>query len=367
VICERNPYYWKVDPEGNQLPYLDAVHFDVVENAELLNLKALAGEVDMQLRNILWTNYPLFIENAEQGDYRVLKWILADGSNCTFTCNMNHQNPGMREIMENRDFRIALSHGLNRNDINELAYQGMGIPRQMSLVPQSPYFKPEHAEKFAEFDPDKANKILDSIGMTERDSEGYRMRLDGEPLTITLEYVLIFGPFRDAVQMASDMWKELGIRVVPKEEDRSLIAQRTAANEHDMVAWMANLSYITFTYPVRYMPHGDSGYVAVSGSYWWQWYLTGGKEGEEPPPEVKRQYELYDLIKGARPEELPALAEEFFDNASEQIWFIGTVGVLPAIVIVKNDFRNVPEVAIEEWPLLTPGYTSVEQYFWRQG
>ena len=73
LVNERNPYYFKVDPEGNQLPYLDKMQFDVVENADLLNLKAVAGEIDMQFRHILWTDFPLFVENAEQGDYRVFK------------------------------------------------------------------------------------------------------------------------------------------------------------------------------------------------------------------------------------------------------------------------------------------------------
>ena len=126
IVNERNPYYYKVDPEGNQLPYLDKLQFDVVENADLFNLKAVAGEIDMQFRHILWTNYPLFVENAEQGDYRVFKWSLAEGSNCMLHPNMNHKDPGLRELMQNRDFRIALSLGINRGQINELAYQGFG-------------------------------------------------------------------------------------------------------------------------------------------------------------------------------------------------------------------------------------------------
>ena len=94
--------------------------------------------------------------------------------------------------------------------------------------------------------------------------------------------------------------------------------------------------------------------------------MTGGEQGEEPPEEVKRQYELYDRIKGGAPEGSPPLAEEFFENASQNIWFISLVGVLPHVGVVKNNFRNVPEEAISDWLQLTPGNTNVEQYFIKQ-
>ncbi|MCB0064194.1 MAG: hypothetical protein KDE19_18855, partial [Caldilineaceae bacterium] len=91
-----------------------------------------------------------------------------------------------------------------------------------------------------------------------------------------------------------------------------------------------------------------------------------GTEGEEPPAEVAAQYALYDQIKGASAADLPALAEEFFDRASEELWFIGTVGALPHVGVVKNNFRNVPEEAVSDWLQQTPGNTNIEQYFKRQ-
>ncbi|MCC9076591.1 ABC transporter substrate-binding protein [Litorilinea aerophila] len=365
VVAERNPYYYKVDPEGNQLPYLDKVQFDIVENADLLNLKAVAGEIDCQFRHILWNNYPLFIDNAEQGDYRVFRWKLAEGSNCLLHPNMNHKDPVLRELFQNKNFRIALSLGIDRTQINELAYQGFGQPRQASLIPESPYFKEEHATRYAEHDPDRANQLLDEIGLTERDSEGFRLRPDGEPLTITIEYAPVFGPWRDAVQMITDQWKQIGIRAIPKEEDRTLFSQRGLAGEEmDMGVWIMDRCLTPLIEPWYFLPY-QGGTPPSTAALWWQWYQSRGEQGEEPPAEVKRQYELYDLIKGASPDELPALAEEFFDNASENIWFIGTVGVLPHVGIVKNNFRNVPEEAVSDWLQQTPGNTNVEQYFKR--
>jgi len=330
-------------------------------------MKAVAGEIDMQFRHIMWTNYPIFVESAEKGDYRVIKWTLAEGSNCLLHPNMNRKDEGLRELMQTKDFRIALSHGINRDEINELAYMGFGTPRQASLVPQCPYFKEEHATRYADHDPDKANELLDSIGLTERDGDGFRLRLDGEPLTITIEYAPVFGPWRDVVEMVCEQWKEIGIRGMPKEEDRTLFSERGQAGEEmDMGVWTMDRCFTPLIQPYYFHPFRGGTPPSTAG-LWWDWYVSRGEQGEEPPPEVKLQYELYDKIKGASPDELPDLAEQFFDNASENIWFIGVVGVLPHVGVVKNNFRNVPEEAISDWLQLTPGNTNIEQYFWKQG
>lgn len=366
VVAERNPYYYKVDPDGNQLPYLDKIQFDVVEKADLLNLKAIAGELDMQFRHILWTNYPLFIENAEVGDYRVMRWSLAEGSNCLLHPNMNHQDPVLRELFQNKNFRIALSHGIDRDTINELAYLGLGQPRQASLIAESPYFKEEYATRYADHDVVKANQLLDEIGLTERDGEGFRLRPNGEPLTLTIEYAPIFGPWADTVQLIADQWKEIGIRTIPKEEDRTLFSQRgDTGEEMEIGVWIMDRCLTPLIEPWYFFPF-KGGTPPSTAAQWYTWYTSGGTQGEEPPAEVSAQYALYDQIKGASAEELPGLAEQFFDRASEELWFIGTVGALPHVGVVKNNFRNVPEQAVSDWLQQTPGNTNVEQYFKRQ-
>jgi peptide/nickel transport system substrate-binding protein len=279
---------------------------------------------------------------------------------------MNHRDPVLRQLMADKNFRIALSHGINRTQINELAYQGFGTPRQASLIPESPYYKEEHATRYAEHDPDLANQLLDEVGLTERDGEGFRLRPDGQPLSITIEYAPVFGPWRDAVQMITDHWQEIGIRGIPKEEDRTLFNERGLAGEEmEMGVWIMDRCLTPLIEPWYFLPYRGGTPPSTAG-LWWDWYQSRGEQGEEPPAEVQRQYELYDLIKGATAEELPALAEEFFDNASENLWFIGTVGVLPHVGVVKNNFRNVPENAVSDWLQQTPGNTNVEQYFKQQ-
>ncbi len=366
-VCERNPYYFLVDPEGNQLPYIDRLRFEVVENKDILNLKAIAGAVDMQFRHLSWENYSMFVEGAEQGDYRVVKWTLAQGSNCLLTPNLNHEDQGLRELMENKKFRHALSVAINRDELNEVVYMGLGKPRQASIVPGLPYFKPEQETAYAQYDPEQANKWLDEIGLTERDEEGFRKRLDGKKLTINIEYAPVFGPWADVLEMVCKYWADIGIRAFPKEESRSLFTERgNAGTKQDMSVWIMDRCAHPLVDPRFWMPI-RGGTPASSGALYYDWYTSGGKQGEEPPEEVKKAYELYEKCKTAKnEEELNKYATELMDLNAEELWYIGTVGLLPHVGVVKNNFRNVPEEGvISDWLCLTPGNTTIEQYFFK--
>ena len=368
LVDVRNPYYWKVDTDGNQLPYIDRVAHEVVENADMLNLKAVAGEIDMQFRHIMWTNLPLLIENAEKLEYRVFKWRLARGADAILPPNMNHSDPGKRELFQNLDFRRALSVAIDRDEVNEIVYLGMGEPRQLAVLPECPYFKEEHATYYAEYDVDKANQLLDDIGIAERDSEGFRLMLNGEPLTIIVEYAPVFGPWGDVVQMVVDYWSAIGIRAVGQEEARPLFSERCQEGHTvDMGVWTADRCATPLPEPHYFMP--TSGGTPCGNAHDWKtWYNTGGTEGEEPPEDIARQYALYDKIRGATNKaDLDKYAQEFIDYASEQLWSIGIVGILPHVGVVKENFRNVPEDAISDWLQQTPGNTTPEQYFIRQG
>ena len=70
-VLERNPYFYAVDTAGNQLPYIDKVQLTLAENPEVINLRAIAGEYDYMERFIDLAKLPVFLENAERGNYKV--------------------------------------------------------------------------------------------------------------------------------------------------------------------------------------------------------------------------------------------------------------------------------------------------------
>jgi peptide/nickel transport system substrate-binding protein len=367
-IAERNPYYFAVDPLGSQLPYIDRIRFEVVENIDLLNTKALAGAVDCQFRHISWVNYALYKEGAAVGQYAVYEWTLAEGSNYCLHFNLNHENPGLRELEENINFRHALSIAINREEIRDVAYSGLGTARQSSVLPSVKGYKPEQSTAWAQFDPATANKMLDEIGLTKKDGEGYRLNLKGEPLTINIEYVALFGPWGDITQMVCKYWKDIGIRANPKEEARTLFNERgTLGTVQDMSVWTMDRSAHPLVQPLYQLPQRGGTPASVAALYW-DYRTTDGKSGEKPTPEVQKAYDLYDKCKTAKNDaELLTYSTQLFDLNAEQTWFIGVVGLLPHVGIVKNNFHNVPKEAVSDWLCLTPGNTYIEQYYMSEG
>ena len=139
---ERNPFYYEVDPEGNQLPYLDGIQMTLAENLEVLNLRAIAGEYDLQERHTDIAKLPVFLENMEQGDYSVHLDPGAYGSDATLQINHSYDaDPEVAQWLQNADFRRALSMGIDRDQLNETFWLGVGSPGSVAPspdVPQSP-------------------------------------------------------------------------------------------------------------------------------------------------------------------------------------------------------------------------------------
>ncbi|HRR91843.1 MAG TPA: ABC transporter substrate-binding protein, partial [bacterium] len=139
MVLERNPYYWKIDPAGNQLPYIDKITHELVQDPEMINMKAVQGDIDMQMRNIRLQNYTLLMENRDKGNYRVFKWTTASGADFMLEPNQNVKDPVLKKLFQDRKFRFALSLAINREEINQLVFLGLGKPRQASLISASPY------------------------------------------------------------------------------------------------------------------------------------------------------------------------------------------------------------------------------------
>ena len=156
MVTERNPYYWKVDAEGNQLPYIDRQHYSLVEDNAAINVLAIAGEIDMQHRGIELSSYPVYQENAEAGNFNMLLWPTASAAATALFFNQSYPDEQYRELFQTLEFRQAMSVAIDRDTINEVAYLGQGVPRTSTVVPDSAYYDPELESHFAQFDPDLA-------------------------------------------------------------------------------------------------------------------------------------------------------------------------------------------------------------------
>ena len=361
VVAERNPYYWKVDPEGQQLPYLDRIVYEVGEDVEVLVLKALNGEIDMQDRHIAKpANKAVFVDNMEKGGYGFFETIPSSMNSLIIALNLTHKDPVMREIFQNKHFRIGLSMAINRQEIIDLVYVGAGEPFQAGPRPESPFYNERLAKQFTEYDVEQANKHLDLAGYTERDEEGFRLGPDGKRISFAVEVAAVQTDRIDAMELIRGYWKEVGVDIQVKTEDRSILYTRKAANEHDAVVWGGDGGLDVILEPRWYFPYsGESNYAIL-----WQYWYNKDPRGEEPPEAPKKQMALYDQLKATGdPDKQAELMREILEIAADHVELIGISLPPKGYGIVKNNFHNVPKVMPGAWLYPNPAPTNPCQYF----
>lgn len=361
VIAERNPYYWKVDTEGNQLPYIDQVRYDMMNEDEVILAAAMQGDLDMHVRHINTpVNRPVLASAREDAEFEFLELIPGLANELVINLNLTHEDEVMREIFTNKDFRIGLSHAIDREELVNSVYQRQGTPSQVSPQPESPFYNEQLATQYTEYDVDLANQHLDEAGYDERDAQGRRLGPDGQPIRFTVDHAGQPG-FDDALALIATNWSEVGITMTPDVMDRSLYEERRVGNTPDASVWLAGGGTDVIQNPHAYLPiHTRADYA----QQWVEWYRTGGDSGSEPPEGTQRQYELYDeLQRTADAAEQESLMAEILQIAADEFYHIGTVLPGPGYGIVRNNFHNVPSQIAESVRIQTPALTNPEQYF----
>lgn len=358
VTFRRNPYYWKVDSEGNQLPYIDEVGFHIFDN-EIIALRVLQGGVGMQGRHISLANLPLLMEHRREGGYQVRTWEDSGGGALVLAPNLNHRDPVMAGILNDRRFRIALSTGVDRDTLNRAGFFDLGTPRQVAPPPASAFYSPEYESAHLEHDPAEANRILDGMGLEQRNKHGIRLRPDGRPLRLRIETTQ-GGRNHQMLQLVADDWQNLGIDAEVRRHARQLFTHRVSARMHDVAVWSAADTFFPLIGPGWFFPFDAHSYHAAD---WGRWFQTHGSEGQEPPPLIRRCMDLYREIEyEIDPERRIEMFREIIELNRENLWVIGTIGDLPQIHIVSDTFRNVPSRAMAGWIIRTPDNTAPECY-----
>lgn len=367
VVMERNPYFWQIDTEGNQLPYIDRIVAPIDQDVESLILAVIGGRIDFGLRHIdPPANRPVLAENREKGDYRFFAAEPPGGSNMVITLNLTHKDPDLRELFNKKDFRVALSVGMDRQEIIDTVMLGEGEPWQHGPFEDHPYYHEQTAKQFLEHDPEKANALLDGLGL-ERGPDGVRQMPNGEPVRFQVDVIPTFDPvWVDALQQIEQQWAELGVDMEINPMERTFFYERTSnSNDHDAAVWNAKQSWVAGQIPQMLVPvHHDSRY----GIAWRDWYLSGGENGEEPPESVKERLRLYDKARGLTdPEERRQTMLEIAQIAADEFEVIGVAKAIPTYGIVKNDLMNVPEKMPSSWYYATPSPTLPQTWFWKDG
>jgi peptide/nickel transport system substrate-binding protein len=360
MVATRNPYYWKVDVEGNQLPYIDEVYFFLVQDNTAVNSLALAGELSMQHRGIDLSEYPVYLENAEANDYHMLLWTVAQASYLSFFPNQSYPDPAYRELMQNFKFRQALSQAIDRDTINDIVLLGQGVPRTISVVNDSSLYQADIENVYGEYDVELAKSLLDEIGLPVG-ADGNRTFADGSPLQLVIETSYTSGTQLDGVELVAENWRAIGLDTKVETMSRDIFWPRAGANEVMISVWSTDRGLVPMIDPIYQFPFDERSWMAPAFGIW---YKSQGADGEEPNAELKELMDLYDQYRASiDPDEQLAIAKELVRKTTMGLNVIQTAGMSPGPVVVKNNFHNVQSEHTSDWLIMTPG-TMDPSHFW---
>ncbi len=366
-VFERNPYYHRIDKQGHQLPYVDRIIMDVSAGS-LFAAKANAGEVDLLFRGLSMSDIPVLKEGEKAKGYRTLIWPYARGSELALYPNLNAIDPVWRQLNRDVRFRRALSLGIDRKTLNNALLFGLGSEGNNTVVAESPLFSPELRTLNAQYDPAEASRLLDEIGLTKRNGAGIRLLPDGRELEVIVETDGESSLVVDGLTLIGEFWREIGVRLFVKPQDRTVLRNRAFSGLTTMVASIGidNAIPTAIMPPAEFAPMRQDNYAWPK---WGQYIETKGMNGEAiDMPEAKRLAELYDIWMSTSDEGVQEQVwREMLRNHAENQWVIGTVAGALQPIVIRNGLQGLPEKALYSWePTALLGIYRVDEIHWNK-
>ncbi len=348
-VFTRNPYYYRIDDKGHQLPYLDDVILTVVA-PNLIPAKAGLGESDLQPRYINMRDYTFLRKSAQTSHVDVRLWVTGSCSQLALYPNLNSKDDGWRTLNRDARFRRALSLGIDRDEINQVVFLGLAKPSNNIVMDRSKIFKPEYATKWATYDPKQANNLLDEVGLTKRNELGVRLLPDGRPATIVVEHTGEATEDTDTLSLISDHWKKIGIKLLTKPQTVNNFRLRAFSGEAMMTAYAGYVTAVPTanTSPSEFCPTMQGG---LQWSRWGMFVQSNGKMGEKCDFQpVAQLLDLYHQWEKASDE---AARHKVWDQILEinvdQEFSIGTVNGVMQPIVVSPKLKNVPKQGYWAW------------------
>lgn len=364
-VFERNPFYHRLDTAGQQLPYIDRVIADTASSG-LFAAKANAGEVDLLVRGLSMVDVPVLKQGEAAKGYRTLLWRMARGSEVALYPNLTVTDPVWRRLNRDVRYRRALSLAIDRHTINNALLFGLGQEGNNTVREGSALFKPEYRSRWASYDPAAASRLLDEIGLAERGDDELRKLSDGRPLEIVVEVDSDTGLAVDALELIGEFWREVGVKLFIKPQERAILRNRAYSGATVMVATAGfdNAIPTALMCPDELAPVQQDN---MSWPKWGQYVETMGKTGEAcDMPGGQKLLRLYEawLSTGEEAEKARAWHEMLSLHADNQ-WSIGTVAGAIQPIVERDGLVNLPKEALYSWaPTSMLGVYRIDEMFW---
>lgn len=334
VILRRNPFYWKVDDKGNQLPYINEMHFKLTTWDDRTT-QAVAGTGD-------WSNMENpgnFVEALKQSQDadspvsakfgpRTLAWRIE----LNFAQNMGKDDyeKELRGLFRNLDFRKAMSHAIDRDAVGQALARGpFAYPYMGGYASGSPYYNADSTD-YTPFDQAKAGALLAGLGLKDTDGNGVlNLPGTGQDLVIDMTYKAQRNDDRKQMDAVTSQLAEVGIRVLPKSVDETSFDPMRNSGDFTAILQRAN-----FVLPTR----EACGNLPVSDIC--PAFHLSGSEGREMLP---FEAELSELVANFNStddaEKQTEYANRMQQLLTENVYNVGLVQV-PAALLVNKRVRN---------------------------
>lgn len=362
VIAKRNPYYWKVDTAENQLPYLDEVVFPIIGDTEVLKLMVMNGQIDFTYRpqNLTLADKAVFFDSMEAGRYHFIDLSPDVSATQAIHLNLTTTDANRSNLFNNKDFRIALSHAINRQEIIDIIYVGQGEPYQVAPRPESQFYDEVFAYQYTEFDPGLANQILDDIGVVERNSAGIRLFEDGTPISIQVDVRTDTTPQIDGLELVQRYWANVGVELRINVIDSALYRERQVGNLFEAISNVGAGGLNEMLNPRLYVPINDNALYGVPWSFWY----NGDARGLEPDAATIEQLTLYDQFLATADEaDQIQLFGQILDIARDEFRSFGISLITGTYAIAGDKMGNIPTTMIDSAIYPTPAPTNTSTWF----
>ena len=338
-----NPYFHQVDTQGNQLPYINGIEEVYISDQQVQTLKMVNGEVSYKNQSVNLEQAPVLLQNQEKGGYKI-HMRPSVGEKPVLSFNLTHKDLDKRALFNDIRFRRAMSIAIDRGEMIETTFLGEGVPAQYTAWGASTvsFITPEQLAVDTQYDVAAANKLLDATGAVDVDGDGIRELPNGKPLAININFATQGGP-ASAPEIISANWAAVGIKTSSKEVTTDEFRAAQSANELDVSMWKNEVPAVTLlTDPQRFVPPFGTFFGHRMGVLWAQWLETNGTEGVEPPAPVKKLVTMVGqfqrLTSGSDAQN--AIGHDMVQILVDNLYFIGTVGDIPAPVYANNNLQN---------------------------
>jgi peptide/nickel transport system substrate-binding protein len=345
-VFERNPYFHRVDQEGRQLPYIDRFLLNV-SSSSLIAAKTGAGEADLQAQNISFADYTFLKESEATHPIRVKLWESGRGSRVALFPNLNFADPVWSKVLRDVRFRRAASLAIDRDEINQAKFFGLSRPSADTVLPASPLYRDEYATAYTAYDPDKANALLDEMGLDKRGGDGIRLLPDGRRAEIIIETAGEDALETDVLQLITDHWSKVGLKLVIRTSQTDVLRSRVIGG----TTMMTVASGLDNGVPTADMNPKALAPTSHEQMQWPQWGIFVESAGEKgTQADVKEAQELFDLYKQWEKAADSAGRAEIWHKMlalyTDQAFSIGIVNGAKQPIVISAKLRNVPETAL---------------------